>query len=722
LARIWQIFFCKTKFIFTLLKLNKKALIVIVLALFLCRPLNMVSQSDSIPVKKDSIDFYDMSLEQLLKLRAHGVPTELEKLINSLISVASKKPLNTRESPSIISLITADDIKKSGARDLIDVLRMVPGFDFGTDVEGVVGIGVRGNWANEGKVLLLMDGLEMNEILFATMQFGNRYPVDLIKRVEIIRGPGSAIYGGFAEYGVINIITKQGEDLNGVSMGGVYGQGEKDFLHRNAYFAIGNKVNDFEYSFLGFMGEGQRSDGTYTDFNDSSYSMVRNSNLNPNYFSAALKYKGLSYRWIGDFYNTNMKNGYGDVVPGIAVAETYHSIFHEVKYVIDASKKLSITPRFTFKSQTPWKTSPYAGKDAYDRTATRALGNLSASYNPNRYMNFVLGAEYYQDKAIDHIDSSYFSNGEQEVSYSNYAFFTQGLIKTRFVNFIVGARFDQHSVYGNAFVPRVGLTKKYGAFHFKALYSKAFRAPAIENVNYALDDSTVNLVPAELGVKPGMSPELTQVSELELGYKLGRKSIITLNVFDITTSNPIVYFTDSTNTDYYMNQGGAGTQGIEAEYKLRFKKINFALNYAYYTAKNKEKIEDYSVEEDEAALMAFANHRVNFSVVWTPTEKISVNLTGSFYGSRWAYTSLDTSGTSVLEQLAPTTLLNVFVNWEPVEGLNVGLGCYDILNQKFQFVQPYNGYHPPLPGPSREIVFKLQYNLNFKAKNRKVAR
>ncbi len=705
-----------------MLVLFKKPLIVTLLALFGCMPFGAASQTDSTAAKKDTLDFYDMSLEQLLKMRAHGVPTELEKLINSLISVASKKPLNTRESPSIISLITADDIQKSGARDLIDVLRMVPGFDFAGDVEGVVGIGVRGNWANEGKVLLLIDGLEMNEILFATMQFGNHYPIDLIKRVEIIRGPGSAIYGGFAEYGVINIITKQGEDLNGVSMGGIYGQGEKSYLHRNGYFAVGNKVNDFEYSFMGFTGEGQRSDGTYTDFNDSSYSMVRNSNLNPNYFSAALKYKGLSYRWIGDFYNTNMKNGYGDVVPGIAVAETYHSTFHELKYQINAGKKLSITPRFTFKSQTPWKTDAYTGKEAYHRTATRALGNLSASYNPNRYMNFVLGSEFYQDKAIDHLDSSYFSNGESEVAYSNYALFTQGLIKSRFVNFIVGARYDKHSVYGDAFVPRVGLTKKYGAFHFKALYSKAFRAPAIENVNYALDDSTVKLVPADLGVTAGMKPELTQVSELELGYKLGRKSFISINVFDITTTNPIVYFTDSTNNDYYMNQGGSGTRGVEAEYKLRLQKFTFGLNYAFYTAAGKEKIEDYTVEEDEAALMGFANHRMNLNFVWQPKEELTVNLTGSFYGSRWAYTSIDDSSETVAELLPSQMLLNLFVNWEPVEGLNIGLGCYDILNQKFQFVQPYNGYHAPLPGPSREIVFKLQYNLHFKSKNRKVAK
>jgi outer membrane receptor for Fe3+-dicitrate len=102
--------------------------------------------------EKDSLNYYDMSLEELINLKAHGVPSELEALINSLISVSSQKAINTRETPGIISLITEEEIRNSGARDLIDVLRQIPGIDFGVDVEGVVGLGMRGSWANEGKI------------------------------------------------------------------------------------------------------------------------------------------------------------------------------------------------------------------------------------------------------------------------------------------------------------------------------------------------------------------------------------------------------------------------------------------------------------------------------------------------------------------------------------------------------------------------------------------
>jgi outer membrane cobalamin receptor len=681
-----------------------KNLVIIFFAAFLIIPFSGKSQADS--TRKDTIDYYELSLEQLLKIKAHGVPTELEKLINSLIAVASKKPLNTRESPSIVSLITEDEIKKSGARDLIDVLRLVPGIDFGVDVEGVVGLGMRGNWAHEGKVLLLLDGQEMNEIMFATTQFGNHFPIEQIKKIEVIRGPGSAIYGGFAEYGVINIVTRQGDDINGIIASGTYGQMESTYARRNVNLSVGKKTEDYEYSLSGMIGQGQRSDQDFTDFDDSTYNMAGNSNLNPAYFNGYFGYKDLSVRCIGDFYQTSVRDSYDKIKSTGAYPESFNSFFTELKYVLKIDDKLTITPRINFKTQSPWKTPEVDSiTPEYNKTARRTTLNLTASYNITRNVNVVFGGERYTDVATDKTEFSYFSNGDQQVSYTNYAGFAQGLIKTRLVNIVLGARYDYHSAYGDAFVPRVGLTKKYRKFHFKALYSNSFRAPAIENINAQTDK--------------GISPEKTQVAELELGYQVTRKSIVTVNFFDITTMNPIVYFYDTTTfTDAYINFGQSGTRGAEAEFRIKDKWGYATLNYAFYTASGKEKIADYEVEDDESALLAFANHRVNLNASINLIKGLSVNPSVSLYGPRWAYTSMDSLGNSVVEQLPSTTLLNLFFYYNtPVKGLSVGLGAYDILNQKFKFVQPYNGYHAPLPGPSREYVLRLQYKIPYKKKS-----
>ncbi len=122
----------------------------------------------------------------------------LEELMDVKVTEATDTEKSLREAPGINSVISDDQIKLLGARDLMEVLATVPGITFGHDVLGNFSIIMREIWAQEGRILLLIDGLEL----------ANHFPAEHIKRVEIIRSPGSAIYGGFAELGVINFITK----------------------------------------------------------------------------------------------------------------------------------------------------------------------------------------------------------------------------------------------------------------------------------------------------------------------------------------------------------------------------------------------------------------------------------------------------------------------------------------------------------------------------------
>ena len=94
------------------------------------------SQTVSFP---DTSDISNLSLEDLIEDKSQGIPSELESKINAAIEVASLNPLSSRKSPSIVSVITGAEIQRSGARDLIDVLRLVPGIDFAVDALGSVG-------------------------------------------------------------------------------------------------------------------------------------------------------------------------------------------------------------------------------------------------------------------------------------------------------------------------------------------------------------------------------------------------------------------------------------------------------------------------------------------------------------------------------------------------------------------------------------------------------
>lgn len=675
------------------------------LVLFCTCPVSSFAQdtiiSSEIPAVPDTLDYYEMSIEQLQKLKATGVPTEIEKIINSLIGVASIKPLSGRESPSIVSLITEEEIKASGARDLMDVLNLVPGFDFGVDVEGVVGLGMRGNWAHEGKILLLLDGQEMNETLFGTNQFGNHYSVEQIKRIEIIRGPGSAIYGGYAEYGVINIITRDGNDINGISVTGIYGQMNSTYGHRNVDISAGKKFGDLQLSLAAFIGQGTRSDRDFTDFYDSTYNMAGHSALDPLNLNFGLTYKGLSVRYIMDNFSTTVGDDY-DMVKFPSHPEYFNSSLAEIKYKWKIGEKFSITPKLNYKHQTPWKTPGDSVTPEYFKIADRYTGNLTCSYNINRKINVIFGGEVYSDRAKDMADSSYFNNGSQEIDYLNVAGFMQGVVKLRPVNIILGARYDQHSAYGSAFVPRVGLTKRFGHFHFKLLYSNSFRAPSIENITLA--DST------------GIIAEKTNVAELEFGYEIRRNSILTVNFFDLYTRDAIVYYYDAVNDlDAYHNIGSTGSTGVELEYKLKDKWGFLNLNYSFYTSAGKNRITDYEVPGVNNVQLAFPSHKVNLSAGFNLTKSLSVNPSLSWRGERYGYTSVDTAGYSVVEKFAPAIFVNVFVRYQNlfVKGLALGIGVYDIFNEQVEYIQPYNSYHAPLPGPTRELIVKLSYDLNI---------
>ena len=136
----------------------------------------------------------------------------LEDLLNAGMTTSTKsKPMSMRDSPNVMTVVTREEIQRSGARELADVLRLVPGFQLGGDLYSSVYAGFRGIWGSEGKFLVLLDGHEMFELLYYATELGNRIPVDQIERIEIIRGPGSVVYGGSAELAVVNIITRSAE-------------------------------------------------------------------------------------------------------------------------------------------------------------------------------------------------------------------------------------------------------------------------------------------------------------------------------------------------------------------------------------------------------------------------------------------------------------------------------------------------------------------------------
>jgi outer membrane receptor for ferrienterochelin and colicin len=667
------------------------------------------SQDTTNIIINDSTDFSNLSIEELMKLKSTYQSSDMEKLINQSIEVASRKPLSLKKSPSVISVITADEIEKSGSNDIIDVLNMIPGIQFNMDVQGSVGISMRGLWAQEGKVLVLFDGQEMNDVAYGCPQFSQQYPINQIKKIEVIRGPGSASFGGFAEYAVINIITKNGEDLKGGSIHSTIGQTSNTYTRQNLDFSLGNKKNDFTYSLSGFVNRGQRSNLDYSDIYGTTYNMTNNSNLNAFNINLGVSYKGLSFRFVQTNLYTTMRDQFEK-----ALSKAYkHNFFtsnFELKYQKQLSKTFQLQAKVNYKNETPWnivhQMDSIDDGYLYRVNTERIRGNIGGIWDINRFLNLTFGIEGFHDKAqkIDPIpfakDSSF------RVTYFNYAPYLQSLIKTRFANITIGVRHDNNSAFGSAINPRFGITKKIGSFNTKALFASSFRAPSIENYQSAVNSTIL--------------PEKSQTIEFEIGYQLNKSSYFSINAFDITTKNTIHYLifddpiTNMSVEGYNNLTNKIGSQGVEIEYRLKSKIGSISTSYSYYTIANKN-VDDVSATPSKTSNLGIANHKFNFVGTLNLGKSFFFTTSASIMGKRFGYTSLDSLGNGVLSTYNPQLLLNSYLNFKTSNNrLNIGFGIRNITNQRVVFIQPYNSLHGTLPGIGREYNIKITYLIHSK--------
>ncbi len=669
------------------------------------------SQDTSKVILADTTDFSKYSLEELIKLKSSYNSTDMEKLINSSIEVASRKPLSIKKSPSVVSVITDEDINKSGARDLIDILQTVPGIELNGDVFESVSISIRGLSAQEGKVLLMIDGQEMNEIDYGTVQLFQQYPIGQIKKIEIIRGPGSANYGGYAELLVINILTKNATDLNGFHLSSTVGQTKNATARENITIAYGGKKKDFEYTISGYANKGIFSNQIYTDVYGKSYDLSKNSNILSYDLNIGLKYKSFSVRFIKNNLYTSIRDGYGSTLSK-TIPTNYLTNLIELKYQKQLTKKFQLQSKINLKLAQPWQTilnetDSLLNTFNYNITTNRYRFNATGIWDLHRSINIVFGIDAYYDEAIKHGTQLFLKDSTQRVTYFNHAPFIQTLFKTRFANITAGLRYDVNTAFGSSLNPRLGITKKIGILNIKALYASSFRAPSIENIQSSYSAKIL--------------PEQTKTAELEFGFQLGKLSYLTLNAFDITTKNAINYVVSLDSNNYaagYLNSAKKiGSQGFEIEYKLKSTFGSISASYSFYTVGNKNINEYQAIPNRRNESLGIANHKVNIQTTININTKLFISSSLNFIGERFGYTSIDLNGNGIISKYAPQHQLNIYLGTMNLKnGLNFGLGIRNITNQKIYYIQPYNGLHNSLIGMGREFTMKISYSFNKKSK------
>jgi len=166
------------------------------------------------------------SVDELLTMK-------IEDLVNVKVTTLSKREQKYMSTAGAVFVISNDDIRRSGARSIPEALRLAPGLQVSQSNMNEYQIGIRGQTDFFTDLLLVMvDGRPIYTTTFSGVWWVTQnYPLEDIDRIEIVRGPGGAIWGSNAVNGVINILTKKAGDKPGLRISGGGGTEDKQFAN-----------------------------------------------------------------------------------------------------------------------------------------------------------------------------------------------------------------------------------------------------------------------------------------------------------------------------------------------------------------------------------------------------------------------------------------------------------------------------------------------------------
>ncbi len=654
--------------------------------------ISVQGQDDSTQINR----LYKPNLEELSNL-------EKTEKAEAVVSVAGFTPATVRESAGIVTLITSEEIQKMGARDVVDVLRMVPGFDIAFDINPI--LAVRGNGANEGKLLFLIDGQVINDISLGYCMVFQRFPVYNIDHIEIIRGAGSAMYGGQAGLAVINIFTKKVANNQEIGISTTLGA-TGNAWNRGVMegYALTKLKNGVHIDLSGSYNYGKQTDRNYIGGLQNAY--VNNAQyawLNAHNFNAGLRYKNLQVRFVQSKYFTTNPH-FGDT----KISTTGN--FFTLHYTWNLSPKISLYTKASFKQQTPYyfsdtpdvpiasgSTGKIISTQAGNLLENRLLGNVYAVYKPIEILTLSAGVEVYHDKSAYFATTYRFPDSTKKATYYNLGAFAEAHLRTKIVHITVGARVDKYGNIEPVIVPRVAITRAFNKLHFKALYSQAFKAPSIGNIKFAR-------------VGTAIVPEKFQLIEFEAGFRIDKKLRMNVNVYDMLITDFITRQDLSNASFEFLNAGKVGTQGIEGEAHYQSGWGDVQLGYAFYRVS----------QASEGKLIAGLPTVSPGLPAQKATLRVSVDITQDFSANMvFMYLTNKFRESPFMNNEVFTYRneqhLNLHLQYENclVKNLAVSVGCYNVLDQTQYLLSWKRDFSADvfLPTQGREFLLKLIYNI-----------
>ena len=569
--------------------------------------------------------------------------------LDEIVVSANRNETNRKEAPVVVNVLSEKQFEQNNAQDLVQSL----GFQSGVRVEyNCQNCGfpqVRINGLEGPYTQLLIDSKPIMSALSGVYGL-EQIPVNMVERIEVVKGGGSALFGANAIAGTVNIITKEplspslsvGTDVQAIG-GTTYSQ------NFNANGAILSKDRHFGASFYQTF----RKRNPYDRDNDgfSEIGMLTN-----NSFGTKLFYNINSKNKIKiEYHTTNEKRRGGN---NFDMQPHYADICEATEHLINA---LSLNYDFV-SSDGKHRLNVYSSAQNIDRNSYYGshqdpnaygitndltfLAGAMANHHLDKFLfskaSITYGAEYSTNRLDDQV-KAYNIRTQQNVS--TIGMYVQSEWTSRYLNLLIGARMDKHNLLSSpVLVPRLSLLYKYNdSWQVRASYSSGYRAPQAYDEDF--DITQVGGMSLRTKLADNLNAEYSNIFSLSSDHYafLGENWQANLLIEGFYTILNDVFATriieqDTINNIIYQeryNASGADVAGVSLSAKLAYKDlVTFSLGYTLQTSKYKQTeywSDDESVEGTDYLLRSPEDYGF-FSMDISAIRNTNITLGGTYTG------------------------------------------------------------------------------------------
>ncbi|MGD9158825.1 MAG: TonB-dependent receptor [Desulfobacteraceae bacterium] len=578
-------------------------------------------------------DASDESVNKLFEI-------SFNELLGQTVVTAVKAPQKLNVTPATVRIVTAKQIKERGYQTLEDVLSDLPGIQFRNIQSFNSYVFMRGAPSQNNLILLLVDGIEINELNSGGFYGGGQFNLENVKQIEIVYGPASTLYGTNAMSGVINIITWEPADNESQDSRMSVAAGNFDTVSTDFRTAYYNKEKQSGFSLSGMYRSTEKAD-LYGNKGDNNWTTAMENFERDFAFDGKVNYRDLTFGFLYQdkraSRTTNYKTVNSDKLDyGTEWHITFMNLWLKHNYTFSGPVQLKSTLYYrdtSVEDDTIAFINKASGSDpgqqvGYYRPNTQTGIEEQLSYQPCNYLKLLTGLLWENERLAADFSKSYSSSQNQkprapakpeQLHEHLFSIYLQSRLKPyKHLELTLGVRRDDSSAYDNISTPRAGLVYARDKWTGKLLYSKAFRAPKPWDFTAGSEN-------------PDLSAEEIVSLEGYLAYRFNPYFNAEMCLYKNTITDLLTF---NSVDDHWENRGNLETRGFETTFNYSYKKFTAYYNYTFTDSENNEGAQKPEI----------ARHTSNIGLFYKFNEHFKINLRGNYLGDRKTLNTIPARG------------------------------------------------------------------------------